>query len=118
MQGPWGALGYVEGFVEIAEQANALGVHIDSVVLPTGSAGTQAGLLVGAKLLSPDTRIVGITVAGSRAMVSEYVRTIVLETKNKTAVHLDAVIMQYFYTPRIVIGNRRSLTGIFEIVEV
>jgi D-cysteine desulfhydrase family pyridoxal phosphate-dependent enzyme len=89
MQGPWGALGYVEGFVEIAEQAAALGVHIDSVVLPTGSAGTQAGLLVGAKLLSPDTRIVGITVAGGQAMVSGYVRSIAQQTGDALGVSLD-----------------------------
>jgi D-cysteine desulfhydrase family pyridoxal phosphate-dependent enzyme len=89
MQGPWGALGYVEAFVEIAEQANALGVHIDSVVLPTGSAGTQAGLLVGAKLLSPDTRIVGITVAGGKAMVSGYVRSIAQQTGEALGISLD-----------------------------
>ncbi|MHC4356573.1 MAG: pyridoxal-phosphate dependent enzyme, partial [Planctomycetota bacterium] len=67
----------------------ALGVHIDSVVLPTGSAGTQAGLLVGAKLLSPDTRIVGITVAGGQAMVSGYVRSIAQQTGDALGVSLD-----------------------------
>lgn len=76
MRGPWGALGYVEAFAEIVEQTNERGVHIDSVVLASGSGGTQAGLLVGAKMLSPDTRIVGITVYANRLKMSQYVRSI------------------------------------------
>jgi L-cysteate sulfo-lyase len=76
MQGPWGALGYLEAFIEIKEQADQLGVQIDSVVLATGSAGTQAGLLVGANLLSPHTKVIGITVYGDSTTVSRYVRSI------------------------------------------
>jgi D-cysteine desulfhydrase family pyridoxal phosphate-dependent enzyme len=76
MRGPLGALGYVEGFAELLEQAQAQGFTPQSVVLPTGSAGTQAGLLAGAKLLSPQTRIVGISVAGSSQDISRYVMNI------------------------------------------
>jgi len=76
MQGPWGALGYVGATVEIADQAKALKVQFDSIVLATGSAGTQAGLLAGARLLLPNTRVVGISVYGSSAIVSGYVRAI------------------------------------------
>jgi len=80
MQGPWGALGYVESFIEIVEQSAELGVKFDAVVLASGSGGTQAGLLVGATLLSPDTRVVGITVYGSTAKVTEYVRSVADQT--------------------------------------
>ena len=76
MQGPWGALGYVEAAVEVVEQARALKVQFDSVVLATGSAGTQAGLLAGVRLLLPDTRVVGISVYGNSTTVSGYVREI------------------------------------------
>ena len=76
MKGPWGALGYVVAFAELLEQAQAQGFTPETVVLATGSAGTQAGLLAGAKLLSPDTRIVGISVAGSSEAISGYVKTI------------------------------------------
>jgi 1-aminocyclopropane-1-carboxylate deaminase/D-cysteine desulfhydrase-like pyridoxal-dependent ACC family enzyme len=86
MQGPWGALGYIEAFVEIKEQADQLGVQIDSVVLATGSAGTQAGLLLGAKLLSPQTRVVGITVYGDSTTVSRYVRSIIDEAEEHLGV--------------------------------
>jgi L-cysteate sulfo-lyase len=76
MTRPLGALGYVRGFLELFQQARERGVTLDSVVLATGSAGTQAGLLVGARLLSPATRIVGISVAAPAADVARYVTTI------------------------------------------
>ena len=76
MDRPLGALGYVNGYLEMFEQAGAMGFSPDSVVLATGSAGTQAGLLVGAKLLSPGTRIVGISVAAPTREVAGYVKTI------------------------------------------
>lgn len=77
---PLGALGYVRAFAEIMEQASAMGFTPDTVLLATGSAGTQAGLLVGAKILSPSTRVVGISVAGSTEDVSGYVKSIAAAT--------------------------------------
>ncbi len=76
MTRPLGALGYVRGFVELLHQAREAGFEPDTVLLATGSAGTQAGLLVGAKLLSPRTRVVGISVAAPAADVSLYVKRI------------------------------------------
>lgn len=76
MTRPLGALGYVRAFAELLEQAQEADHMPDTVLLATGSAGTQAGLLAGAKLLSPGTRVVGISVAGSAAAVSGYVQTV------------------------------------------
>jgi L-cysteate sulfo-lyase len=76
MDRPLGSLGYVEAFTELLEQARDRGFTPDTVLLASGSAGTQAGLLAGAKLLSPETRIVGISVAGTAPVVSRYVRNI------------------------------------------
>lgn len=73
---PLGALGYVRAFAEILEQATARGFEPQAIVLATGSAGTQAGLLVGAKLLCPSTRIIGVSVAEDAGTVSDYVREI------------------------------------------
>jgi L-cysteate sulfo-lyase len=44
---PTGALGYVNAALELVGQANELGLKIDHVVHATGSAGTQAGMIVG-----------------------------------------------------------------------
>jgi D-cysteine desulfhydrase family pyridoxal phosphate-dependent enzyme len=76
MTRPLGALGYVNGFLELFEETRARGGAPGSVILATGSAGTQAGLLVGAKLLSPGTRVIGISVAAPAADVAGYVKTI------------------------------------------
>jgi D-cysteine desulfhydrase family pyridoxal phosphate-dependent enzyme len=76
MTRPLGALGYVRAFGEILEQSRAMGFTPDTVILATGSAGTQAGLLAGARLLSPGTRVVGISVAAPAEDVSGYVRRI------------------------------------------
>jgi L-cysteate sulfo-lyase len=60
-----GVSGLRRGLSGAAGADRALGFTPGAVVLASGSAGTQAGLLAGAKLLSPETRIVGISVAGA-----------------------------------------------------
>jgi D-cysteine desulfhydrase family pyridoxal phosphate-dependent enzyme len=77
---PWGSVAYVNAFAELAEQASADDVRIDSVILATGSGSTQAGLLVGAKVFSPATRIIGITVYSSKQKMTEYVESIAKAT--------------------------------------
>src|SRR5829696_110932 len=59
---PLGAVGYASAIVEIAEQSRALGVRPAAIVHCTGSGGTQAGLVVGASVAMPETRIVGIDI--------------------------------------------------------
>lgn len=59
---PLGSLGYVNCAHEIAQQAEQMNVHFDSIVSATGSGGTYAGLTYGAKLYMPSTRSVGIGV--------------------------------------------------------
>jgi L-cysteate sulfo-lyase len=45
-----GCLGYVNCFNEIIEQSNEFGIHFNSIAIPNGSGGTQAGLAAGLKL--------------------------------------------------------------------
>lgn len=59
---PVGALGYVGCAQEIVAQANQDGLVIDHIVHATGSAGTQAGLLVGLRANSCRTPVAGIGV--------------------------------------------------------
>lgn len=67
---PLGAFAYVNAFLEIARSADAMGVNIDAIVFATGSGSTHAGLLVGARILSPKTKIVGISVSESSEEMS------------------------------------------------
>lgn len=63
--GPHGVFAYAVAFREILDQAAARGVRPGHVFVASGSGGTHAGLLLGARLLAPEVRVVGIT-TGSR----------------------------------------------------
>lgn len=56
-----GAVGYVHCVEELAAQTPA-GVRIDHIVSSTGSGGTTAGLLLGAKRFLPQAKVTGIGV--------------------------------------------------------
>ncbi len=57
-----GALGYVGCAQELLHQADEMGLRIDHVVHATGSAGTQAGLVVGLEGINSGVRLLGIGV--------------------------------------------------------
>lgn len=59
---PTGALGYVNCAFELVGQANDRGLKIDHIVHATGSAGTQAGLIVGLKGLNAQIPLLGVGV--------------------------------------------------------
>jgi len=80
MTAPLGAIAYMEAFLELYEQALAEKIKIDSIVIATGSGSTQAGLIVGAKILSPKTKIVGISVSEDKKTMRKYVKSIAEHT--------------------------------------
>jgi L-cysteate sulfo-lyase len=57
-----GALGYVNCAAELLAQANDSGLVIDHIIHATGSAGTQAGLLVGLNAMHSNIPLLGIGV--------------------------------------------------------
>ena len=59
---PTGAAGYAYAWMEMAQQAETLGVEFDAVVFATSSGGTQAGLAVGAGENGWEGEIHGISV--------------------------------------------------------
>ena len=58
-----GAVGYVRASLELSEQLLAAGLRPAEVWLATGSCGTQAGLVAGARWLRLPYRVVGVTVS-------------------------------------------------------
>jgi L-cysteate sulfo-lyase len=64
-----GAVGYASTIAEIEAQAAQQGFTPCAIVHCTGSAGTQAGLVAGAAVAMPDTRIVGIDIDAEPARV-------------------------------------------------
>jgi L-cysteate sulfo-lyase len=57
-----GAVGYASTVAEIAAQASAAGFHPSAIVHCTGSAGTQAGLVVGTSIALKGVCVVGIDI--------------------------------------------------------
>jgi len=70
---PVGALGYVDCALELIAQANHQDLVIDHVVHATGSAGTQAGLIVGLKAEQSGISLLGIGVNAAQAAQEEKV---------------------------------------------
>jgi L-cysteate sulfo-lyase len=75
-----GSLGYAECVEELLGQCRQLGIWPDWIVLPTGSGGTQAGLLAGLHVLRRDTRVLGISVKNERPAQEALVHRLACET--------------------------------------
>lgn len=79
---PVGCLGYILCCAELAEQARTLDLHIDTIIAAVGSCGTLAGLVVGAGIFLPDTRIVGMSVSFPRDRAVSTVADLVEQTRD------------------------------------
>jgi len=75
-----GALGYVNCAFETLAQANERGLVIDRWVTATGSAGTQAGLIVGLKATHAGIPLLGIGVNAPRTKQEGKVYDLAVET--------------------------------------
>ena len=75
-----GSLGYVRCAQEILAQINQQELHIDQIILATGSAGTQAGLLAGLIASGSDIPVLGITVSRSQEEQNALVDRLLRET--------------------------------------
>ena len=63
---PPGVAGYISAVLELLQQSVELGIDIDYLLHATGSGGTQAGLIIGAKAFTTNVKIIGAT-TGSRS---------------------------------------------------
>jgi L-cysteate sulfo-lyase len=69
--------------MELVGQANAMGLRIDRIVHATGSAGTQAGLIVGLKAMNAGIPLLGIGVRAPRQKQEENVYKLACATAEK-----------------------------------
>jgi D-cysteine desulfhydrase/L-cysteate sulfo-lyase len=91
MDKPLGAISYVVAFAELLDQTRGGGLEPDYVVHATGSGGTQAGLVIGAKSMSPGCRVIGISVSDPKGPFSDDVLEIARATDD--ALGLGLAIM-------------------------
>ncbi len=85
---PLGTVGYANAMLELLSQAVEKGMKIDYVVHGTGSAGTQAGLVLGAKGLNTGIKVLGISVSETTDGIAKRV----MELANDSAKLLDMEI--------------------------
>ena len=78
-----GALGYVNCAFELLAQVNSTGMKIDHIVTATGSAGTQAGLIVGLKAMNAQIPLLGIGVRAPKPKQEENVYALALKTAER-----------------------------------
>ncbi len=75
-----GALGYVNAAFELTHQANERSLHIDHLLHATGSAGTQAGLVLGMEAMNSGIPVYGISVRAQKQQQEENVYGLVQRT--------------------------------------
>ena len=90
MEHPLGAISYVEAFMEMLEQAETQKVEVDYIIHASGSGSTQAGLVVGAKALKENIKVLGISVSEEKESYGKDVLTIAQDTVK--ALHLDITV--------------------------
>ncbi|MDD5264831.1 MAG: D-cysteine desulfhydrase family protein [Candidatus Bipolaricaulis sp.] len=83
---PSGCAGYVQAAVEIVSQLGSIGRRADYVVVSAGSGNTYAGLVLGMKVLSPRSRVIGIDMSALRSL--EALTERVVDIANQTAILL------------------------------
>lgn len=58
-----GTAGFIGGFVELKEQMDEMGLHVDYLFHANGTGSTMAGMVAGKRLLGSDIRIVSVDVS-------------------------------------------------------
>ncbi len=92
---PLGVLGYINASLEILQQLMDQGVREpDYIVLATGTGATQAGLILGLKMLGAKTRVVGISVGRSAREEKERILSLVNDTIDFLGAHNINVDME------------------------
>ncbi|NHJ40019.1 MAG: D-cysteine desulfhydrase family protein [Asgard group archaeon] len=84
-----GIFGYVNFFKEIAQQSNDLGITFDYFIHGTGSAGTQAGSIVGKKIFYPSIEVIGINAGYVREKIISNIKRIISEFESDNDITLS-----------------------------
>jgi len=86
-----GAMGYVEGGIELAKQCQEQGIDPDYIFIATGSGGTQAGLMLGIHLGGLKAKVIGISVSGTSDEITEKVNNLLVEMGAKLDVDIKGL---------------------------
>ncbi len=86
---PVGALGYVQCAQELMQQMFERGLNFDHIIVPSGSAGTHAGFLLGLLGCHMDIPVTGIGVNRKKPVQEEAVHKLMRDTAAYMGVSMD-----------------------------
>jgi D-cysteine desulfhydrase len=114
---PVGATGYVACAQEIQSQLFEKGLNIDRVVVPSGSTGTHAGLVVGFCGTNMDIPIVGIDVSRDKAEQEALVWDLVQRTGAhigvRSGIPREAVVcFGDYWRPKYSVPNKKMVEAV------
>ena len=92
---PVGTAGYAMAMLELMAQLEVRGFQLDRVVFPSGSGGTQAGLMVGAKALGFAGQIEGISVSKTKEALKPRLEELVAGTTASLGLDLSFVSQDF-----------------------
>lgn len=82
-----GSTGYVACAQEIMDQLFDLGINIDHMVCPSGSAGTHAGIIAGMTGINANIPVTGVSVNRSKEIQTDAVWNLAKATAERVGVH-------------------------------
>jgi 1-aminocyclopropane-1-carboxylate deaminase/D-cysteine desulfhydrase-like pyridoxal-dependent ACC family enzyme len=87
---PLGAAGYLNAMLEITYQSALDGIQYDYLVHATGSGGTQAGLVMGAKSFNNKIEVIGAAVGGgNKSEQVDKISKIIDDSKEEFELNFD-----------------------------
>ena len=113
-----GSIGFAAGFVELAEQLDAMNINADYVYHATGTGGTMAGLAAGRKLVGSDTKIRSISVSPKNEFYLTKVQDLAnqvlddLRSERRVDKNKDLYLDQSYYAPGYEQPNEKASEAI------
>ena len=104
-----GALGYVNAAFELTHQANERSLRIDHLVHATGSAGTQAGLVVGMEAMNSGIPVYGVSVRRPKQKQEDNVYTLAQRTAEFMGLSPDLVAREKIVANSDYVGDGYGL---------
>jgi D-cysteine desulfhydrase len=84
-----GAWGYVSCFSEILDQIKKFHLHIDAIIVATGSGGTHAGLLIAKSMFDSEIAVYSVNVCDNADFFVTKIKSIIREFEDKYSIAVN-----------------------------
>lgn len=84
-----GVIGYILAYFELADQLERLNIRPTHIFICAGSAASQAGLLLGARIMGHPTRVIGISIRRSSEELRTWIKGYVGDVRDRLGFDVD-----------------------------